>query len=285
MVWNTFASTLMFFMPLTSSPEIMISGSSFVDGKLQGEPKLVRTERQVLKQTGDEGLDNKPYLYVLEEYLPGGLKSWRYVYHPSGGLSFCEHFEYDVHGRLSKIISLDKQGAELEVKNIFKTDSQTEETVTLSPKGVELERTVTKRDELARVLESTSINQSDSTQIHLVLRRDAEGRTVGGRVTFSSKEEVTLRIEIAEQGNQMIMKTYQPDGKLLTQAEFTGASSDEDLTKQILTKTSDRQEQTIEGIKSKDAQGNWTKKMVSEKDPVTQQDTPVTMFYRTVTYY
>lgn len=270
-------------MALLTSAQILLFNASFTDEEIRGEPKIVRIERQDHVVDSDrERTNSTQYLQDATEYLPGRRKAERRVYLPDGALSRRELYEYGDDG-LTKIRTYGRTGAEQGTRSIRAHEDGTEETVLVNGEGKELERTITKRDGAGRILESTSIDLPQNTEIHLGLRYDNQGRLTEGQITSKPTDGIALRVEIAHQEDKDVISCYTSDGMLLSRGDRRVRDSGE--SSMVVFNQSNSPRKTIERIDLRDANGNWTKKTILERKQSTQTDEPVASLHRDITYY
>jgi hypothetical protein len=281
------ASILLLSTAMSAHNQIWIFNSGFAQEEIKGEPRSVRVERRDLRpQVGSPPADTA-YLQEVTEYGPGGKKAERSIYRPDGTLSYREVYEYASEGHLITLMTFDGTGKEVQkTRAVRSTDTGLEERVVMNADGKELTRLVTRMDAAGRVIESTSIDLSDNSQVHQTTRYNTEGHPVGSEITFqNSPPGLPSRMEIIRRAdNEFITTSYGPDGTILTQTETREDNASRESSMRFAGNNS-RQMITIEQIESKDAEGNWTKKTIFERKALTQLREPVAEIYRTITYY
>jgi hypothetical protein len=247
------------------SKPILLS-SSMAPEKIKGDPKAVRVERRELHGPAQ----GRVHLQSVTEYRPGGLATEALLYRPDGSVSYRYVYEYAENGDLSKVTTLDDTGAIVQTRYPKLTKKGIEEEVLTDANGVEVERTIVKRDEEGRTLESTIMSPSGA-DIHLVFYNDPQGRPVEAQLSFKGEVEFAVRFGIRYESDQhTIITWYAPDGTVLMENK----TMDGEFV-QVLGAN-----KTTERISGRDAVGNWTQKTIFES-----AKEPTAVIDRMITYY
>jgi hypothetical protein len=253
-------------MNAVESSKVLLLSSGIAPEKIKGDPKVVRVERRELHGPAQ----GRVHLQSVTEYRPGALATEALLYRPDGSVSYRHVYEYAENGRLSKVTTLDDTGAIVQTRYPKSIEKGIEEEVAIDADGVEVERTIVKRDEEGRTLEST-ITSPSGKNMHLIFHNDSQGRPVEGQLTFKEEVEFAVRFGIRYEPDQhTIMTCYAPDGTVLMESE----TMDGEFV-QLLGANN-----TAERISARDAVGNWTQRIIFER-----AKEPTGVIDRLITYY
>ncbi|PYT28540.1 MAG: hypothetical protein DMG57_14745 [Acidobacteria bacterium] len=136
--------------------------------QLKGEPKSMRVEREESLDATGNPITAIRYVQQVTEYRKDGKEAEHRTYRPDGTLSYRDLYEYEEDGRLAKVTTLDDTGTPVRVQTVYRTGPGMEEVVDVGPDGRERSRTMNRRDEAGRPLEST-VTEMNHIQAHLAL--------------------------------------------------------------------------------------------------------------------
>ena len=150
--------------------------------------------------------------------------------------------------------------------------------------GKELDRTVAKLNEKGQVLEATSSSQRG--QIHVSYEYDAQGRPIAVDVKLEGQRALSQRIEITDlENNHLAFNLYGPQGKPLARGETREDGDRREVSQLTPTEAHARSNTTTEQIVSRDANGNWTKKVVLKNRGPAQPPEVLAEMNRAISYY
>ncbi len=267
-------------MSLTAMGQSVLFNASIQEVALKHNPKIVRTEREELRD--NEPRSTSRYLQELSEFNPEANTLIRWVYRPNGVLSVREDYQFGADGHLVTLKAFDSSGLQIRIRKVRQTGPGLEEGVLMDSAGRELERTLTRRDQDERVLESISTDSTNGNKIQLNASYNAHGQPSQAEVTFTSGEKVTQRLSLDYTSNQRVVFTsYDAKGALLFRNEMLIVDSDEVPVGSLLTNAASGQSKT-EQITKTDDKGNWTEKTIVERDQGTSGLRVI--IRRTITY-
>lgn len=223
------------------------------DEPLKGKPRAVRLEKV-----------DYPFaraiasLTIEMDYDRSARIIDRRVYRPDGTLSFHEAFQYEADPRVHTVQVLSTQGEVLSTRKIV-AHPDGEESAVSSASGEITERTTTHRDSDGRVIEAVS---EDTVRGHEIRMRVVyrEGRAEA-HVTFSQDPR---------RDHDLVAGTEEGS---ITYRDASGHAHEHRAAAK----------RTI--VQSRDIEGNWTRKVVVERDPSSGEEIVLASIDRTITYY
>ena len=250
--------------------------------QFKGEPKSVRVEREEFLDAAGNPITAIRYVQQVIEYRKDGKEAEHRTYRPDGTLSYRDLYEYDDEGRLVKVTTLDDTGTPVCVQEVYRTGPGMEEVVDVGPDGQERSRTMNRRDEAGRPLEST-VTEMNKVQAHLAVRYDDQGRPVEAHVTLPG---LRMRIGIAyHAGNRTVETWYKPDGTILNIMETSEDEAGQAFSQVLSTHGGIARPITMGRIDSRDSNGNWNQKTILVRNPESQDQQPSAVVHRTITYH
>ncbi|MCU1273617.1 MAG: hypothetical protein JWO48_1048 [Bryobacterales bacterium] len=279
----------------TSDPE---------DEDLKGKPQSVRLEREVLRDEKGKSVEGKKYLEQETRFRPDGKVTEHRVYRPDGALSVREVTEYDDQARRTKTTSFDDKEKPVRIQVFRWIEPGTEEEIARDAGGKQLDTTLRKFDDHGRMSEFTSLD-SDRIVAQMTMRYDEQGRPVEATVSFKGgdgtivaqdgqgtvrplygESAVAMRLVVLYQSDkQAVITMYGPDGQIANQVQSTEDDAGRQMQQVLFQSENAPQKSASEQVDSTDAQGNWTRKTIFERNARTQVDEPAAVFYRTISYF
>ena len=271
---------------------------------LKGKPKSVRLEREVLRDENSKSAEGKKYLEQETRFRPDGKVTEHLVYRPDGTLSGREVTEYDNQARRTKTTSFDEKKKPVRTQVFQWIEPGIEEEIARDADGKQVDHTLRKFDEQGRISEFTSLD-SDKIDAKMTMRYDEQGRPVEATVSFkggdgalvsdgaprnlralNAESAVAMRVEVLYQSDkQSVITIYGPDGQIANQMQSTEDDAGHQVQQVLFQSENAIQKSSSEQIDSTDAQGNWTRKTIFERNARTQVDEPVAVLYRTISYF
>jgi hypothetical protein len=306
---HRFVFSLLFSAVLSSTSGQILFNSGFTSNPdhedVKGKPRSVRLEREVLRDEAGKSVEGKKYLEQESRFRADGKLTEHLVYLPDGTLSVREVTEYDDQGRRTKTTSFDAKEKPVRIHVFRWIDPATEDEIEQDAAGRELEHALRKFDEHGRMSELTSLD-SGKMDARMTMRYDEQGRPVEATVTFKGGEGtiiadghgagnlrapnaesvVAMRVDILYQSDkQALITMYGPDGQIAHQVQSTEDEAGNQMQQVLFESGEGYHQSTSEQVHTTDAQGNWTRKTIFERNPRTQVDEPVAVLYRTISYF
>jgi hypothetical protein len=223
---------------------------------LVGRPRSVRLEREDYRSG-----QSYNRISIETDYDVDGRVTARSVYRRDGSLSIRESFEYGSDPRLLTVRTSDGQGQVLTIRRT-QTSARGEESIVTDALGEIRETTNTTRDSDGRVVLATSVDVVANTEIRM---------TVDYRLGNAEANITFVRQGSAPTGTKLVLS---PEGSLLGSGRELGA----DKPNGVLTSRRAT-------VQSRDADGNWTRLTIVERDSSTDGDVVSASISRAITYY
>lgn len=265
----------------TTSANLLLFSSGLAPEKMRGAPKTVR----VMKREPRGPHLSVAYLEEVANYHPEGKIADRSVHREDSSLSYHWTYEYGGDGCLSKVTTFDAAGKTLTTRLVRKTENSGELEILLDPGGIELERTIVRRDETARLVECTIVDPFGTALLHMIVHNDGEGRPSNGQVISRADAEFAVSFEVRYEADHCVVVTYyEEDGTVLMQSKLIETDLDGKLSPILFTENGAGQRLTTERVNARDQSGNWIQKII-DSAPSVKGDETLAVIDRTITYY